>query len=339
MRLPCYHLTVLFLLCSLGSCKPPERSTLSRPRAKPGPKEPGFTRMKRKNLAVDFVIPAAFRNSLRDLLGLFPAGAVNTNFQASSSLAMDCWPLVGSLEHPGRILVDMKREQKPAPLSKVLKSGFLKSLRRSKQLLLEVGEEMIREGCGLSLASEIPKEGKNDRFEEQEDPQSLVLKRKLEFDLAELFSWWLKSKEGRLRIRLMPQRSASFPGREDILSAALRASQPRLTFQILRKVVMGEFARSSRNGEKFAKQHRRLVFDDGARFFAANFRGRFANLFAGGESRKFTTNSRLANKFDHHYFLDLGLDSYQSKYLVLGGTSFHKFHLFTSIAKAGKSVS
>ncbi|XP_041420154.1 ALK tyrosine kinase receptor-like [Xenopus laevis] len=235
MRLPCSHLAVLVLLCSLGSCKPQERSTLSRPRAQSGPKEPGFTRMKRKNLAVDFVIPAAFRNSLRDLLGLFPAGAVNTNFQASSSLAMDCWPLVGSLDHPGRILVDLKREQKPAPLSKVLKSGFLKSLRRSKQLLLEVGEEMIREGCGLSLGSEITKEGTNDRFEEQEDPRSLVLKRKLEFDLAELFSWWLKSKEGRLRIRLMPQRSAFFPGREDILSAALRASQPRLTFQILRK--------------------------------------------------------------------------------------------------------
>ncbi|KAM4770837.1 ALK tyrosine kinase receptor-like [Rhinophrynus dorsalis] len=243
MRRQWYPLPVAaLLLLSMGYCKPLERSvaSLSRSRTQLVPKEPSFTRMKRKNLAVDFVIPAAFRNSLRDLLGLFPAGAVNTNFQATSTLVLDCWPLVESLDHSQRGHLKNKHQlsaqPQPALLSKVLKSGFLKSLRRSKQLLLEVGEDMIQEGCGVTWGPGDPEEGKSERYWGQgEDPQMSAMKRKLEFDLTELFSWWLKTKEGRLRIRLMPQRSASFPGREEPLSVALRAARPRLMFQILRK--------------------------------------------------------------------------------------------------------
>ncbi|CAH2256048.1 ALK tyrosine kinase receptor [Pelobates cultripes] len=215
----------------------------SHSRAHQGPKEPGFTRMKRKNLAVDFVIPAAFRNSLRDLLGLFPAGTATTNFQAISSLSLDCWPLVRSFSQHGILHhhQDLKKEQmfpgrQPALLSKVLKSGFLKSLRRSKQLLLEVGEDMVRDGCGVDWEPRATGEGRNDsNGVPAGEPQNSAMKRKLEFNLTELFSWWIKSKEGRLRIRLMPQRSALYPGREESLSTALRASHPKLTFQILRK--------------------------------------------------------------------------------------------------------
>ncbi|XP_075060482.1 ALK tyrosine kinase receptor [Mixophyes fleayi] len=245
MRVQDCYLLVAALWCSLGCCTSLEKraAPVSHSRAFQGPREPSFTRLKRKNLAVDFVIPAAFRNSLRDLLGLFPAGAANTNFQATSSLVMDCRPLVESLHErvgPGQH-GHLKKEQlsarpQPALLSKVLKAGTLKSLRRSKQLLLEVGEDLVRDGCGVGWPPKTLEDGKNLSNEGQrEDLPSSALKRRLEFNLTELFSWWLESKEGRLRIRLMPQRSAAIPGSEETLSTALGASQPRLMFQILRK--------------------------------------------------------------------------------------------------------
>ncbi|XP_077138227.1 ALK tyrosine kinase receptor [Ranitomeya variabilis] len=241
------HLSILaLLLCALGCYSSQEKSSSPRAssRAHQGPREPGFTRIKRKNLAVDFVIPAAFRNSLRDLLGLFPAGSVSTNFQATSSLVLDCGPLVESLadlpagpqQHGHLKKEQLSARPQPAPLSKVLKAGTLKSLRRSKQLMVEVGGDLVRDGCGVGWEPRTLEDGKNLSNEGQrEDLPSSVLKRRLEFNLTELFSWWLESKEGRLRIRLMPQRSASIPGREETLSAALGASQPRLMFQILRK--------------------------------------------------------------------------------------------------------
>ncbi|XP_075719883.1 ALK tyrosine kinase receptor-like [Rhinoderma darwinii] len=247
MRPQEYHLSILALvLCALGCCSSLEKNSPPRAysRAYQGPREPSFTRMKRKNLAVDFVIPAAFRNSLRDLLGLFPAGTSSINFQATSSLVLDCGPLVESLADRAagsHQYGHLKKEQlsarpQAAPLSKVLKAGTLKSLRRSKQLLVEVGGDLVRDGCGVGWEPRTLEDGKNLSNEGQrEDLPNSVLKRKLEFNLTELFSWWLESKEGRLRIRLMPQRSATFPGREEILSAALGASQPRLMFQILRK--------------------------------------------------------------------------------------------------------
>ncbi|XP_063775488.1 ALK tyrosine kinase receptor [Pseudophryne corroboree] len=243
----CYLPVVTLLWWSLGWCRSLEKgaATVSHSRSSPGPREPSFTRLKRKNLAVDFVIPAAFRNSLRDLLGLFPAGAAGTNFQATSSLALDCGPLVesfseriGSHYQHGHLKKGQQLSSRPQPalLSKVLKSGTLKNLRRSKQLLLEVGPDLVRDGCGVGWQPKTLEDGKNLSNEGQrEDLPSSALKRRLEFNLTELFSWWLESKEGRLRIRLMPQRSAAFPGSEETLSAALGASQPRLMFQILRK--------------------------------------------------------------------------------------------------------
>ncbi|XP_077341450.1 ALK tyrosine kinase receptor-like [Lithobates pipiens] len=89
---------------------------------------------------------------------------------------------------------------------------------------------LVREGCGVDWESLRSNEG-----EQRVELPTSVLKRRLEFNLTELFSWWLETKEGRLRIRLMPQRSSAYPGMEDTLSAALGASQPRLMFQILRK--------------------------------------------------------------------------------------------------------
>ncbi|XP_040203795.1 ALK tyrosine kinase receptor-like [Rana temporaria] len=231
------------LLGSVDICRSMERlqsASISSTRQFQGLREPSFTRLKRKNLAVDFVLPAAFRNSLRDLLGLFPAGtASSTNFQASSSLVLDCGPLLESLiperssagaPHPYGAGKKEPLWSQSAPLSKVLKAGTLKTLRRSKQLLVEVGDYLVREGCGVDWESL-----RSDEAEQRVELPTSVLKRRLEFNMTELFSWWLETKEGRLRIRLMPQRSSAYPGMEDTLSAALGASQPRLMFQILRK--------------------------------------------------------------------------------------------------------
>nr|XP_003412004.1 ALK tyrosine kinase receptor [Loxodonta africana] len=182
------------------------------------PREPlSYSRLQRKSLAVDFVVPSLFRVYARDLL-LPPSFLSEMRAgrpEARGSLALDCAPLVRLLGRPPGISWTAGAGS-PAPartLSRVLKGGSVRKLRRAKQLVLELGEETIIEGCvGL------PEEG----------AEGL-----LQFNLSELFNWWILHGEGRLRIRLMPEKKALEVGREGRLSAAIRASQPRLLFQII----------------------------------------------------------------------------------------------------------
>ncbi|XP_025036773.2 ALK tyrosine kinase receptor isoform X3 [Pelodiscus sinensis] len=178
---------------------------------------PSFSRLQRKSLAVDFIVPSLFRTYLRELL--LDGREAGDRLRARCSLVLECSPLlraanpwlpgVGSPRPPARA----------RNLSKVLKGGSVRKLRRAKQLVLEVGEGSLREGCAWDPARAAGEEAEPTTGE-------------LEFNLTEQFSWWIRSGEGRLRIRLMPERKAAFLGRESSLSAAIRAAQPRLLFQI-----------------------------------------------------------------------------------------------------------
>ncbi|XP_028352394.1 ALK tyrosine kinase receptor [Physeter macrocephalus] len=177
------------------------------------PREPlSYSRLQRKSLAVDFVVPSLFRVYARDLLlpPPSPSETMAGRLEARGSLALDCAPLL-------RLVGPPPGASSPAParartLSRVLKGGSVRKLRRAKQLVLELGEEAILEGCV--------------------GPPEEATAGLLQFNLTELFSWWIRYGEGRLRIRLMPEKKASEVGREGRLSAAIRASQPRLLFQI-----------------------------------------------------------------------------------------------------------
>lgn len=177
------------------------------------PREPlSYSRLQRKSLAVDFVVPSLFRVYARDLLLPPPSPSEPRagRLEARGSLALDCAPLL-------RLVGPPPGASSPAParawtLSRVLKGGSVRKLRRAKQLVLELGEEAILEGCV--------------------GPPGEATAGLLQFNLTELFSWWIRHGEGRLRIRLMPEKKASEVGREGRLSAAIRASQPRLLFQI-----------------------------------------------------------------------------------------------------------
>ncbi|GAB5569934.1 ALK tyrosine kinase receptor isoform X3 [Prionailurus iriomotensis] len=184
------------------------------------PREPlSYSRLQRKSLAVDFVVPSLFRVYARDLL-LPPSSFLEPRArrpEARGSLALDCAPLLRLVGQPPGVSWT-EGSSSPAPaqartLTRVLKGGSVRKLRRAKQLVLELGEEAILEGCV--------------------GPPEEVIAGLLQFNLSELFSWWIHHGEGRLRIRLMPEKKASEVGREGRLSAAIRASQPRLLFQIL----------------------------------------------------------------------------------------------------------
>ncbi|XP_014636774.1 PREDICTED: ALK tyrosine kinase receptor [Ceratotherium simum simum] len=178
------------------------------------PREPlSYSRLQRKSLAVDFVVPSLFRVYARDLLLPPPSSSEPRagRLEARGSLALDCAPLLRLLGP----LPGVSGSPAPAPartLSRVLKGGSVRKLRRAKQLVLELGEAAILEGCA--------------------GPPEEAAAGLLQFNLSELFSWWIRHGEGRLRIRLMPEKKASEVGREGRLSAAIRASQPRLLFQI-----------------------------------------------------------------------------------------------------------
>lgn len=180
------------------------------------PREPlSYSRLQRKSLAVDFVVPSLFRVYARDLLLPPPSPPPSPpepragQAEEHGSLALDCAPLLRLLGPPPGV------SWAPASptLSRVLKGGSVRKLRRAKQLVLELSEEAILEGCL--------------------GPPEEAAAGLLQFNLSELFSWWIRHGEGRLRVRLMPEKKASEGGREGRLSAAIRASQPRLLFQIL----------------------------------------------------------------------------------------------------------
>lgn len=185
------------------------------------PREPlSYSRLQRKSLAVDFVVPSLFRAYARDLLlpqPPLPSEPGAGGLEARGSLALDCAPLLRLLGPPPGVTW-AEGAGSPSPeagptLSRVLKGGSVRKLRRAKQLVLELGEEAILEGC-------------------IGPPEEAVAVGTLQFNLSELFSWWILHGEGRLRIRLMPEKKASEVGREGRLSTAIRASQPRLLFQI-----------------------------------------------------------------------------------------------------------
>lgn len=182
---------------------------------------PSFSRLQRKSLSVDFIVPSLFRTYVRELvLGGGGGGEALGWFQARCNLVLDCPPLLraASAWLPRSAAAELAGRAR-AP-SKVLKGGLVRKLRRAKQLVLEVGEASLREGCAWDPAAEGAAEAEAGQ---------------LDFNLTELFSWWIRSGEGRLRIRLMPERKASFLGREGSLSAAIRAAKPRLSFQIATK--------------------------------------------------------------------------------------------------------
>ncbi|XP_070305927.1 ALK tyrosine kinase receptor isoform X1 [Odocoileus virginianus] len=183
------------------------------------PREPlSYSRLQRKSLAVDFVVPSLFRVYARDLLlpPPYPSEPRAGRLEARGSLALDCAPLLKLVgPPPGVSWTAGSSSPTPAQaqtLSRVLKGGSIRKLRRAKQLVLELGEEAILEGCV--------------------GPPEEATAGLLQFNLTELFSWWIQHGEGRLRIRLMPEKKGSEVGREGRLSAAIRASQPRLLFQI-----------------------------------------------------------------------------------------------------------
>ncbi|XP_035290944.1 ALK tyrosine kinase receptor [Anguilla anguilla] len=186
------------------------------------------SRLKRKNLSVDFAIPALLRNYLsvfikRPLNG--DCRNFNGCYTVRSNLRMHCIPLqkiVSSLLETNLAESDgLEKEnitgsgQLPfrhkRPLSNVLNLGLA---RKTNQVVVEVGEELVRTLCG-GLTSE------------DDAPLSFM-----ELDLGSILEWWLGAEGGRLRVRIMPEKRAQVPGKEEKYSAAIRAADPRLFLEI-----------------------------------------------------------------------------------------------------------
>uniref|UniRef100_A0A8C3MQP1 Tyrosine-protein kinase receptor n=1 Tax=Geospiza parvula TaxID=87175 RepID=A0A8C3MQP1_GEOPR len=184
-----------------------------------GPRDsPGLSRLQRRSLAMDFVVPSLFRTYVRELVVGPPGRAA-----ARCRLRLDCPPA--------------------APAGP---SAAGRRLRRAKQLVLEVGEGTVRDGC----AGEPP-------------PGSGGAH--LEFNLTELFAWWLRAGDGRLRVRLMPERRGALPGSERGLSAAIRAARPRLLFHVS---AAGEPSRSPSLPPGYSAWNLTWVMRDTSPFFS-----------------------------------------------------------------------
>ncbi|TRY55548.1 hypothetical protein DNTS_003672 [Danionella cerebrum] len=185
------------------------------------------SRMKRRTLSVDFAVPSL----LRYYLALFIKRPLNGDclsftgcYTVRANLLMRCAPLQRTISS----LLDGKlasmngnrsstgqlpyRQKRPAP--KVLNLSLTSASRKSNQVVVEVGEDMVKTGCGgLQVYEDAP----------------VVF---LEMDLTRILEWWLGAEGGRLRVRLMPERKVQVPGKEDKYSAAIRASDARLLLQI-----------------------------------------------------------------------------------------------------------
>nr|XP_020498778.1 ALK tyrosine kinase receptor-like [Labrus bergylta] len=187
------------------------------------------SRLKRKTLAVDFAVPSLLRYYLAEFIKRPLNGDCQTFsgcYMVRANLKMHCIPLQKTIA----TYVDPKSATDSAlrnvsvggqlpffhkrPLSKVLKLGLTKASRKSNQVVVEIGEDIVKTGCGgLSVYEEAP-----------------VLT--LEMDLTTILEWWLGADGGRLRVRLMPEKKAQVPGIEDRYTAAIRAADPRLYLQI-----------------------------------------------------------------------------------------------------------
>ncbi|XP_034381036.1 ALK tyrosine kinase receptor [Cyclopterus lumpus] len=179
------------------------------------------SRLKRRTLAVDFAVPSLLRYYLAEFIKRPLNGDCQTFsgcYTVRANLKMHCVPLQKTVSTyadslprnasaEGQLPFFHKR-----PLSKVLKLGLTKASRN--QVVVEIGEDLVRTGCGgLSV---------------HEEAHALDL----EMDLTTIVEWWLGADGGRLRIRLMPEKKAQVPGMEDRYTAAIRAADPRLFFQI-----------------------------------------------------------------------------------------------------------
>ncbi|XP_061651453.1 ALK tyrosine kinase receptor [Phyllopteryx taeniolatus] len=186
------------------------------------------SRLKRKTLAVDFAVPSLLRSYLAEFVKRPLNGDCQTFrgcYTVRADIKMHCIPLQKTIS----TFVDQRSATSPRsntsvdgrlpffskrPLSKVLKLGLTKASRKSNQVVVEIGEDIIGAGCGgLSVYEEEP-----------------VLT--LEMDLTTIMEWWLGADGGRLRVRLMPEKKAQVPGIEDRYTAAIRAADPRLFLQI-----------------------------------------------------------------------------------------------------------
>ncbi|XP_015246381.1 PREDICTED: ALK tyrosine kinase receptor-like isoform X2 [Cyprinodon variegatus] len=186
-----------------------------------------MSRNKRRTLAVDFAVPSLLRYYLAEFIKRPLNGdcqSFNGCYTVRANLKMHCIPLqktiatfvepksateTGNRSAAGQLPFFYKR-----PLSKVLNMGLTKANRKSNQVVVEIGEDLVKNGCGGLAVYE-------------EDPVLL-----LEVDLREILDWWLGADGGRLRVRLMPEKKAQVPGIEDRYTAAIRAADPRLYLQI-----------------------------------------------------------------------------------------------------------
>lgn len=172
------------------------------------------SRIKRKTLAVDLVVPSLLRYYLAEFIKQPLNGdclTLSSCYTLRANLKMFCVPLQKILstfaDSPQRNATD---GQLPffhkRPLSKVLKL----EVRKSNQVVVEIGEDLVKTGCGgLSVYEEAP-----------------VFT--LEMDLTTIVEWWLGAEGGRLRVRLIPEKKAQVPGIEDRYAAAIRAADPRI---------------------------------------------------------------------------------------------------------------
>ncbi|KAG7511008.1 ALK tyrosine kinase receptor [Solea senegalensis] len=183
------------------------------------------SRLKRRKVAVDFVVPSLLRYFLAEFIKRPLNGDCQTFsgcYTVHAKLQMHCVPLqkiIATFVDPKSATDSTPRNmssdgQLPfffkRPLSKVLKL----SVRESSQVVVEIGEDVVRTGCGgLSVYEEDP----------------VVT---LEMDLTSILEWWLGSGGSRLRVRLMPEKKAQEPGIGDRYAAAIRAADPRLFLQI-----------------------------------------------------------------------------------------------------------
>lgn len=189
------------------------------------------SRLKRKTLSVDFAVPSL----LRHYMALFIKRPLNGDclthagcYTVHANLRMHCAPLQKTIASllGAKLAENVRGEggngsgggqlpyRRPRPAPKVLSLGLSTASRKSNQVVVEVGEDMVNTGCGGLVVRE-------------DAPVPF-----LEMDLTRVLEWWLGAEGGRLRVRLMPERKAQVPGKEEKYSAAIRASDARLFLQI-----------------------------------------------------------------------------------------------------------
>ncbi|GAA6092135.1 ALK tyrosine kinase receptor [Tachysurus ichikawai] len=228
-----------FLLCSAacvtglqGASAPtvPVNSTLDASGKRDS--NQSFSRLKRKTLSVDFAVPSL----LRHYMAMFIKRPLNGDclshsgcYTVRANLRMHCAPLQKTIASllGAKLAENVRGEEggngsgggqlpyrrtRPAP--KVQSLGLSTASRKSNQVVVEVGEDMVKTGCGGLVVRE-------------DAPVPF-----LEMDLTRVLEWWLGADGGRLRVRLIPERKAQVPGKEERYSAAIRASDAQLFLQI-----------------------------------------------------------------------------------------------------------